>query len=399
MIAMGFLGPIDEVGLEGAGFVTRVAPDVTDVTVGDRVAFGEVGALRSSIIIHQKRCKRIPDELSLADGATMMVVYSTVFYCLFNVANLQQGQSILIHSACGGVGLAAIQVCRQIGAVIYATVGSEEKANYLVENWDIPRNHIFTSRSAEFLTGLMRETAEVGVDVVLNSLSGDLLRASWMCVAEFGKMIELGKRDLMTHGSLDLEPFILNRVYCGVDLVHIGDKRQEILEKIRDQCNEWYRQGKISPIRPVTVFPASDISLAFRHMQQGSHMGKVVVDMRDLVKSTPHPYSGIDEITFSSNAAYILVGGLGGIGRALSAWMVDSGARNLVYLGPSAGRSQGDQAFIRELETQGCVVATIAGSVTDKRDVTRAIQACKFPIKGVVQLSGRLRVRIIHTYY
>lgn len=395
MIAMGFFASIDEVGLEAAGVVTRVAPDVKDIMVGDRVAFGQGGTLRSSVVVPRKRCSKIPDELSMADGATILVVYSTVFYSLFHVATLHKGQSILIHSACGGVGLAAIQVCRQIGAVVYATVGSEEKVNYLVDKWDIPRSHIFTSRSPEFVSGLLQETAGKGVDVVLNSLSGDLLRASWMCVAEFGKMIELGKRDLITHGNLDLEPFLRNRYYCGVDLIHVGEKRPEILERIYEECLEWYCQGKISPIRPVTVFPASDISLAFRHMQQGTHMGKVIVDMRAITKSVPQSESGIDEVSFSSNASYLLVGGMGGIGRILSAWMVNNGARNLIYLSPSAGKSEGDQAFVRELEAQGCVVATITGTVTSESDVSRAIQACQYPIKGVVQLSARLRVRML----
>ena len=84
----------------------------------------------------------------------------------------------------------------------------------------------------------------------------------------FGKMIELGKRDLITHGNLDLQPFLLNRVYCGIDLIHVGEKRPDILERIREECLEWYSQGRIAPIRPLTIFPASDISLAFRHMQQ-----------------------------------------------------------------------------------------------------------------------------------
>ncbi|KAJ5698397.1 fatty acid synthase S-acetyltransferase [Penicillium macrosclerotiorum] len=377
MTAMGLLGSIEEIGLEGAGIVTQVASDVKDIAIGDRVAFGVLGALRSTVKIHQRRCKRIPDALSLEDASTMIVVYSTVFYSLLHLASLCEGQSILIHSACGGVGLAAIQVCREIGAIIYATVGSKEKEDYLVENWNIPRNHIFTSRNAGFVPRLMQETEGRGVDVVLNSLSGDLLRASWMCVAEFGKMIELGKRDLITHGKLDLAPFVLNRVYYGLDMVHVGEKRPDVLAKIRDECFEWYRQGKITAIRPVTVFPASDVSLAFRHMQQGTHMGKVVVDMREVAKIPLPSQLGIKEISFLGDASYLLVGGLG----------------NLVYLSPSAGQSKDDQDFIKELQAQDCVVTTVAGSVTNTDDVATAIAACLFPIKGVVQLSAKLRDR------
>ncbi|KAJ5629451.1 Acyl transferase/acyl hydrolase/lysophospholipase [Penicillium herquei] len=398
MIAMGILGSVHELGLEGSGVVTGLASDVKDIKVGDRVAFVETGSLRSSVTIPRKRCCKIPDECSMVDGAGILVVYSTVFYSLIHVASLREGQTILIHSACGGVGLAAIQVCRQIGAVIYATVGSEEKVEYLVEYWGIPRNHIFSSRCPSFLPGIMDQTAGRGVDVVLNSLSGDLLRASWKCVAEFGKMIELGKRDLITHGNLDLTPFLLNRVYCGVDLIHVGEKRPDVLEKVREQCLEWYREGKITSIRPVTVFPASDISLAFRHMQQGSHMGKVVIDMRKLATGSSKPSSlnsssNLNEIVFMHDASYLLVGGLGGIGKTLSAWMVDNGARNLVFLSPSAGKSKEDQEFIEELKAQGCAVTACAGSVSKKEDVEMAIDACLFPIKGVVQLSARLRDR------
>ncbi|KAJ5740229.1 Fum1p [Penicillium malachiteum] len=207
-------------------------------------------------------------------------------------------------------------------------------------------------------------------------------------------MIELGKRDLITHGNLDLTPFLLNRVYCGVDLIHVGEKRPDILEK----CLEWYCEGKITSIRPVTIFPASDISLAFRHMQQGSHMGKVVIDMREVATSSPKPSSldsrsDLNEILFMHDASYLLVGGLGGVGKTLAAWMVDNGARNLVFLSPSAGKSKEDQEFIEELKAQGCAVTTFAGSVSKKEDVEMAIDACLFPIKGVVQLSAKLRDR------
>ncbi|KAJ5740228.1 pyridoxal phosphate-dependent transferase [Penicillium malachiteum] len=175
---------VHELGLEGSGVVTGIASDVKDIKVGDRVAFGEAGSLRSKVVIPRKRCNKIPDEYSMVDGAGILVVYSTALFSLIRVASLREGQSVLIHSACGGVGLAAIQICRQIGAVIYAAVGSEEKAEYLVKHWGIPRNHIFSSRNPSFLPGIKDQTAGRGADVVLNSLSGDLIRASWMCVAE-----------------------------------------------------------------------------------------------------------------------------------------------------------------------------------------------------------------------
>jgi NADPH:quinone reductase-like Zn-dependent oxidoreductase len=131
----------------------------------------------------------------------------------------------LIHSACGGVGISAIQIARHLGAKIYATVGTEDKVQYLMDTFGLERNCIFNSRDASFLQDVMRETDGKGVDLVLNSLSGELLHASWRCVAEFGKMIEIGKTDLLGSGKLDMDVFLANRSYCCVDLDEICSKK------------------------------------------------------------------------------------------------------------------------------------------------------------------------------
>ena len=115
---------------------------------------------------------------------------------------------------------------------VYTTVGSEEKVKYLIDNFGIPRNRIFKSRDDSFLRDVMRETKGRGVDIVLNSLSGELLHASWKCVAEFGKLVELGKRDLVGFGKLDLEPFLANRSYCCVDLAHAMSQRPESVRRL-----------------------------------------------------------------------------------------------------------------------------------------------------------------------
>jgi NADPH:quinone reductase-like Zn-dependent oxidoreductase len=136
-------------------------------------------------------------------------------------------ESILVHSACGGVGLAAIQIARMCGARIYATVGTDQKVDHLVENFGLPRSSIFSSRDESFVEGLMQATKGEGVDLVLNSLSGELLHASWRCVAEFGTMVEIGKRDILGAGKLDMSPFLHNRSYSCVDLEGIRTQRPD----------------------------------------------------------------------------------------------------------------------------------------------------------------------------
>jgi NADPH:quinone reductase-like Zn-dependent oxidoreductase len=111
-----------------------------------------------------------------------------------------------------------------VGAKIYATVGNEEKSAYLQEKFGIPRDQIFNSRDDSFLEGIMKATNGKGVKLVLNSLSGKLLHASWRCVAKFGKMIELGKRDFIGHGMLSMDLFLGNRSFFGVDLSLINEE-------------------------------------------------------------------------------------------------------------------------------------------------------------------------------
>jgi len=135
-------------------------------------------------------------------------------------------KSVLIHSACGGVGLAAIQIAKMLGSEIYATVGNDEKVQFLMENFGIPRCNIFSSRDDSFAKDLMRQTKNKGVDVVLNSLSGELLHATWACVAQSGTMVEIGKRDLLGGGKIDLHHFLANRSYSCVDMELLMNRRE-----------------------------------------------------------------------------------------------------------------------------------------------------------------------------
>lgn len=169
----------DGFGVECSGVVRAIGPDVTDFTVGQRVMAITQDAYATTTKTTSSLCIKMPDDLSFEEGASMPCVYPTVIHGLVNLARLDKGQSVLIHSACGGIGLAAMYVCRMLGVdKIYATVGSAEKIQYLIDTFGLPRSRIFSSRDASFFSGIMRETKENGVDVVLNSLSGELLHTS-----------------------------------------------------------------------------------------------------------------------------------------------------------------------------------------------------------------------------
>jgi NADPH:quinone reductase-like Zn-dependent oxidoreductase len=159
---------------------------------------------------------------------------------------------------------------------------------------------------------------------------------------------------------------------------------------------DWFKEGKIKPIRPITVFESSQVIEAFRYMQKGVHMGKILIkmpeDASNMTVSPPKP-----KIRLSPEASYLLVGGLGGIGQAISNFLVEKGARHLIFLSRSAGQSEEHDRFSKELHAQGCQSTLVQGSVTDIQDVTKAVQSCGKPIAGVIQLSMVLKVRMAPT--
>ena len=399
LIAMGLVHGVDALGngfdtfgLEGAGYVSKIGAGITHVKPGDRVMI--LGTSSTGLATQVQRpgrfTLRIPDGLSFEDAATMPSVYVTVLLGLVDKAQLEKGQSLLIHAAAGGIGIAAIQVARWIGADIYCTVGSEEKAKFLVDQLGIPRDRIFHSRDTSFYDDLMAATDGVGVDCVLNSVSGELLHTSWDCVASNGCMVEIGKRDMIGRAQLALDKFEDNRTFFGIDVSrHVALKRAtggRLMELMLDL----YVQGHLKPIHPMTVFDATEVEDAFRYMQQGTHIGKIVVKLPRHEETLPWtPAAPMP--SFRGDRSYLLVGGMGGLGRAIAMWMATYGAKHIIFLSRSAGKGDDDPAFIEELELMGCTVQTFSGDVSDENLVRRIVATAPLPIAGVMQMAMILR--------
>ncbi|KAJ5097819.1 type I iterative polyketide synthase [Penicillium argentinense] len=393
MVALGAIDGERGLGLEASGVVRRVGAEVTHLQPGNRVTALGTGLYTSRLVISSKMCFPIASDISMEDAATIPVAYATAIYSLLTVGQLERGQSVLIHSACGAVGQAAIHIARTMKAKIYTTVGTSQKVEYLEETFGIPRENIFHSRDTSFASEVMSATGGKGVDIVLNSLSGELLHASWNCVAKFGKMVEIGKRDFMGHGTMKMEPFGGNRTFVGVDLLQVMLESPARFQRLCDIFTRLSIRGKIQPIRPVKIFDASDAREGFAYMQRGIHMGKILIRFtaENAVTNIPKAITIAPTVSFRPNASYLIVGGLGGIGRAVANWLVENGARHLVFLSRSGARSPKDQAFLQELRSQGCQPIAIAGSVTNMDHVKCAVTASPMPISGLIHLGMVLK--------
>ena len=192
---------------ECAGIIINMGSNVVGLQPGDRAVAMAPGHFASRERLPQWAVCKLEHNEDFTTASTIPIAFSTAIYGLIYRANLQPGESILIHSAAGGVGLAAIQLAKHIGAEIFATVGNELKSQFLVNEFGLDPTRIFNSRDASFLPAIMKATDGNGVDVVLNSLTGELLRSSFEACADFGRFVEIGKRDILDHGSLNMVTF------------------------------------------------------------------------------------------------------------------------------------------------------------------------------------------------
>jgi NADPH:quinone reductase-like Zn-dependent oxidoreductase len=215
-------------------------------------------------------------------------------YSIYDLANTQKGHRVLIHSASGGLGQASIQLCQHIGAEVFVTVGSEEKKKYLMDSFGIPEDHIFSSRTTGFASELMSATGGAGVDVIVNTLTDELLDDSWRCIATGGTMVELGKKDMLDRSFLSMEPFLRNASYRAFDSSHAcvtdqlisryvclalagKDEKADVPNRLMGQLMNLISEGHVKPISPIHTFSFADVAKAFRYMRSATHMGKIVI--------------------------------------------------------------------------------------------------------------------------
>ncbi|KAI1123051.1 putative polyketide synthase [Nemania abortiva] len=327
--------------------------------------------------------------------AGLTVSYATALFALYDRANLRPGESILIHSGAGALGIAAIRIAQRIGANIFTTVSTAAKRTFLQQNLGVPSSHIFHSRNDEFVDGIKNVTGGKGVNVVLNSLTGDLLHASWRCIASFGRFVEIGKRDLIDAGKLDMDIFLRGSTFTAFDLSELffqEDKyyRDTLASKI-DEVLALFRAGEIEQL-PTTTFGVSNISHAYRHFSSRDHIGKVIVSFEDRnaqIPVSPPQYSTI----LHPDKSYLMIGCLGGLGRSLSQWMMSRGARKFVFLGRTGADKPAARKFITQIQSKGARVAVVRGDVTQANDVAIAMAACEtegFVLGGIVQAAMAL---------
>ncbi|WP_405494979.1 SDR family NAD(P)-dependent oxidoreductase [Nocardia sp. NBC_00511] len=379
---------VELLGIDCAGVVTATGPGVVEPAVGAAVIAYRAGALASHIRVRADHTSKVPAGLPFPQAAALPLVTATAWYGLVTVARLQPGETVLIHSGTGGLGLAAIAVARRCSATVIATAGSPERRQYLRDNGI---EHVFDSRSPRWVTGVRAATAGRGVDVVLNSLTGAGIQRGLAALAEDGRFIEVGKQDIHRGSSLPLGSFAKGISFSAVDLAGLMQRRPERFATLVGEVWAEITAGRL-PTLPVTEYSFAEAAEALRELSRGAHIGKFVLTRPESITSIePEPMPGG---RFRAAGTYLVTGGHGALGLSLAEFLVDAGAGAVLLVGRSVPGEHVHRRIARiTADRPEAVVRSVRADVCDRdalADVLRTARTELPPLRGVFHAAGVL---------
>ena len=387
-------GPVS-LGAECCGRITRVGDAVLQWRVGDIVIAIAPGSFGTRVTVASDLIARKPKNLSPEQAAAIPIAFLTADYALNHCARIRAGESVLIHAASGGVGLAAMQIAKVAGAIVYATAGNEEKRAYVRQ---LGARHVLDSRSVSFADSILeatRQEEQPGVDVILNSLPGEAISKGIDILKTGGRFLEIGKRDIYSDASLGLYAMRNNLAFFAIDLDQLFKQQPARMGAMLRALVDRFDTGELHPVL-TKCFTADDTRSAFRFMQQGKHIGKIVVSY-DPKPAEVFP-GDYPPISFRKDATYWIAGGLGGFGRQIARWMASRGAGSLVLSGRRQLSAEQVRAIVAEYAADGTQIRILPTDITQPVSVAttlKIIDQSLPPLRGVFHTAMVLEDRML----
>jgi acyl transferase domain-containing protein/NADPH:quinone reductase-like Zn-dependent oxidoreductase/acyl carrier protein len=364
-------------GSEAAGVVTEIGPGVQDLAVGDRVMGLINDAFAPLAIAERSVLEKVPVGWKFVDAAATPIAFLTAYHALVDLAELRQGETVLIHAGAGGVGMAAVQIARVIGAEVFSTASPAKWA--ALEALGVDREHLASSRDLDFRKRFLEATEGRGVDVVLNALAGDFIDASLDLLARGGRFVEMGKADLRNPQQVTASHE--GTSYVSFDVTEAGAER---LREIFSEVLSLFERGALRPL-PLRTWDIRNAPMAFRHLREGHNIGKIVLTIPPAANTA---------------GTVLITGGTGALGSLVARHLASQhGVRHLLLAsrhGITAPRTQG---LRDELSMLGCEAEIVACDVCDRGQLEQLLSSIpdERPLRGVIHMAGMLSDGVIET--
>lgn len=375
-------------GIECAGTIIQTGKDVRMFEVGDKVVALAKNSMASIAVTEEKFAFPIPEHLNDVQIVGLPTAYVTAFACLSRLKDINGSRSILIHTASGGVGLALISLLEELGTKIFATVGNNEKSDFLRL---LRISHVSDSRSNEFVKDILRWTEGKGVDVIINTLGGSLARENKNILKPAGTYIELGKQE---NQEEILDEICTENPNSKIHIIDIDRMWKDNPSCLANQFRSAMEKITTSPnlVLPHTVFSSKNVKNAFRYMAAARHVGKVIMSMETNISLES---DGREVQNFSSEGTIIVAGGTRGFGLATTLWLSENDAKNLVLISRS---TKVTEAYAKKLQKNGSTVVTVSADITHLDSLTSALEPVlhKLPsVTGVFHCAMEIEDRIL----
>ncbi|KAI1106150.1 hypothetical protein F4804DRAFT_59666 [Jackrogersella minutella] len=375
---------------EFSGIITRIGHNTGEsgLRINDRVCGLARGPFKNTVCVPWTCAVQVPGDISLMDAACIPIAYATASHTMFDIAKLTQGEAVLVHQATDPLSQAVIVVAQHIGADVFATFESDSDRSILMESYNILPDHLFSVRDMSILAALMTQTKNKGVDVVFSSSSSLAFQSMQNYIARFGRFICTEELDVQVGRQWNLIPRSRCATYAQVDMMEIAKYKDHVFwEAMRTGIRICHSNRRdLPPIWPVAGFPISQMEEAMKRQGQKERAVKVVVivEPEDLVNVIPSPQSvSLNE----PNATFLVVGGLGGIGREMTSWLMEKGAQNVLVVSPNAEKHPGAASLLqrasrekRNLRLHNCDVSSEESLIKMLKHVSDSMP----PIRGVI---------------
>ncbi|MCJ1251645.1 hypothetical protein MMC30_008880 [Trapelia coarctata] len=383
---------------EIAGIVTAVGSDVYHIQVGDRV----VGFAFDNLATRQRTSGKLVQPIVGSDSLQMMatipMAFVTAMYGLYELACVKARDIVLILEGSGSTGLAAIQLCKLKKAKTLVVTDLEDTIT-LLQNTGFPADQIITPGNEDVRTQIQRVTAGHGVDIVFSCDAAGPMVSDECCksIASFGRLVHLGRKHMSTGNSSDILKRVRGGSVFAFEAQDLYEEKPDLLARLLVKCMQLYNEGKITPISPLTTKSVSEINEAIGSVSSSIGAGKIVVpyEQSSLFNVTIKPTT----LQFRSDATYLLVGCLGGLGRSLTIWMIERGVKHLAFVSRSGTDSPSAAALVDSIRDLGVDALVLRADVASKEQLEVAMREVdtRFPVRGVVNAAMVLQDGFFHT--